>query len=140
MKQYITLDEPVPSIELDKLKYEDGKWQYVYCFETPIKLTETPRKTPLYLAGSLPSLEITNEIGENMINKEIWSVEDLREAFRRQRESDLAFREKFEATHPNNQLTLRTFIVDNKNQSAIGKYIVKMQKNLGDKTMFVGRS
>lgn len=141
-RQYIELDDPVPSLQLSKLKFENGNWKYIYCIETPTPLTNKRRKRPLYFSGSLKTLELSNEIPPNMINVEVYCIEDVYELFRIQRESDLAFREKFIKSHKEEleNYKLHTFIVDNKNQDALGKFIVQPQKIMEDKTIFVGRS
>lgn len=141
-RQYIELDEAVPSIQLSKLKFKDGEWKYIYCIETPSILTSKRRKKPLYFLGSLKGLELSNESSPNMVNVEVYCIEDIYELFDRQRKSDMLFREEFIKTHSDtmNDYIPHTFIVDNKNQDAVGKFIVKPQKIMENKTIFIGRS
>lgn len=140
--QNIEVDKPIPSLPISKLKYsKDGKWSYIYSFNTVVKLTNSRRKTPLYLKGSLPSMTITDKNPKNSTNLEIYSLNDLKNLLDQQRKSDLAFRKEFLEKHKDDieNFQENIFILENKTQEVNNIFIVKPKRKRKDSTLFVGR-
>lgn len=141
-RQKIELDKPVPSLPLYELKYVNNKWIYVYAIMTPAILKEKPRETPLYFNGGLVTMTLSSECPKNTTNLEVFSLTDIKKLLKAQRESDLLFRKRFKEAHKDKMDSYqeRTFIVENKNQKAIGKHIVRIHSKTKEKTSFVGRN
>lgn len=140
--QNIEVDKPIPSLPVSKVKYsKDGKWSYIYSFTTPVKLTNSKRKSPLYLKGSLPSMELTDKNPKNSTNLEVYSLKELKELLNQQRKSDNAFRKEFLEEHKDSidDFQENIFILDNKTQELHNAFIVKMKRKRKDSTVFVGR-
>ena len=132
------MDKPVPSLPLYKLKYENNSWKYIYCFETPVTLTDKKRKTPLYLMG-LRSMKLSDQEIDMMINIEVFCKDDIYKLLKQQRKSDMHYRKIFKENNDMSNYQERTFKVKNKSQSAIGKMVVKIRHKSETETVFVGR-
>lgn len=141
--QPIKMDEPVPSLELYKLEWDNDnkRWIYVYSVDTPVELTEKPLEQPLYFAGVFTKTLINNST-KYMINIPVSTIDDVYRLYNRQRESDLLFRKRFEEEHSDfiKQFPAKTFTVKNETQNAIGKMVVSIAKMDEEYTTFVGRS
>ena len=141
MNQYFSFDKPIPSLQVYKLKFDKGKWEYIYRVQTPSALKDTKRKKPLYVSGSFLNLKLTATKNDCMVNLRIYCKDDLLKLFEAQRRSDLRMRKEFKQGD-NKKLKLKesTFILSNKSQTVYNCWIVRPKSIKKDTTVFVGRN
>lgn len=138
--QLFTVEEPVPSLVTHSLIFEDGKWKYVYAFETPVQVPEKPRKTPIYVVGHTGVQRFMSISKKNMVNTPVYCRQDVYDLLDRQRESDKRFRREYRKNHPEvTDEDQTTFVLDNRSQKAYGRRISGIKEQLEDKTIFIGR-
>lgn len=140
-QQKVILDKPIPSIPIHSLWFSEGHWRFVYVFETPSFLKKTGhRRNPLYIDGPLRNCRLKDLLKPYMVNIPLYSLEDLYRVLEKQRQSDLAFRERFLQENPYfAQRPVTTFTVKNRNQPCVGSFIVRVLSVDEKTTTFVGR-
>ena len=140
--QLFEFTQPIPSLSLYSLKYNEGKWSYVYKILTPARLTDKKRKEPFYLVGNLENAKFTASINENMVHIEVYCKEDVEKLFKEQRKADLFFRKHFKEELSEEELKSlkeNTFTLKNKGQKVKeGRRIVRVKSKDENSTTFVG--
>lgn len=138
--QLFTVDEPIPSLIVHSLIFEDGKWKYTYAYETPVTLTDKRRKEPIYVLGFIDNQKLMKTLNKNMVNIPIYCKQDVYDIMERQRLSDERFRREYRKHHLDvTDDDQKTFTLENKTQKAYGRRICGIKEQLEDKTIFIGR-
>lgn len=116
MYQFLEFDRPIPSCSIHSLKFDLGKWKYIYALNTPFELTnENKEELVVYEYISDLHLKLNESVHEESINLRITTLDEYLFLLEKQIEEDVKYREKWLLQHPDEQPN--TLILENRDYS-----------------------
>lgn len=115
MFQLLEFDNPIPSCSIYGLKFNNGKWKFIYRVETPNILNKENKDEEYIIYEYISDLKVKHkkDVHPESVNIVFKTLDEYLSFLEAQRIADIEYREKWKKEHPDEIPNL--FILENKN-------------------------
>lgn len=101
-EEYVTLSHPVPSCQINKIIFEEGRWLFQYKLENKGKtlLEDATPETPVFIYSHISNLQITDSLPSGSVNIRIEGKDEYIGLLEKQYQSDKDFRTQWIENNP----------------------------------------
>lgn len=101
-EEYVTLSHPVPSCQINKIIFEDGRWLFQYKLENKGKtlLEDATSETPVFIYSHISNLQITDSLPSGSVNIRVEGKDEYIGLLEKQYQSDKDFRAQWIENNP----------------------------------------